>query len=1169
VTPPLGELYDLLRADGFPIGVDDHVRIGRLLARDATWSLDTLKVAITALVVKDVRDRPRFDACWERWMHASAARVEEQRAPAPAPSPRRWPRAVGAAAAVLAGALVVWFVARGQHAAAPPAVQDAGPPPADAPTQAPTGPSSSFVPPPTRTDVPPPPKHSSPPEPAHDARAAALAIAAAGVGFLIVLAGAASLVARRRRQFLPGPWRYRVDIPDAKKPALSRLDIEDGAADLTWQANEPGHELDIDRTVARTAAAGGMPVIAYRRPPAAPRYLVLEDVGPGTERWRFLYDELLAGLAREGVEIERATFVGSPDVCRTKEGKDVPLRDLLEQMDAMLAIGDGATAIDPLTGERADWLATLRHVPRRLWINPLPTARWSEGARAIAVDTPMENGIAHALAALHAGVDRTDLERAFPAIIERAPATTTALAALRTYLGERAFQLAGAVATAGQPTITAARWLAEQLELRLEEQEWLRIVALPWFVTERWPESPRAPDGSTLPGLRDRLREILAIDTPDLATRVEVLADRVLAASEPRAGSAAHLAWQLDRAERAGGDYAARELGRITTTPLAHAARQRLAAMRLPDRRRRWAIAAVTAACFLTLSGGGLLLATRMRDSHELVDYAARAKERRFTAITPSPVTVQLPDMPKFVARVVDGNGDAVAGANVFWGYQSQRASEVTATSKSDADGITSSPLIDKDDSQHEGAQEVAFQDHSDKLAWKYSVQPAPVEALDGNAAGYAPPPPVSSSVATSDELNKYAAQAQRAGASNDCHKLELSLSAANEIIRKQSPSSASSSTYIAKNNEVIQNCWSQRAANAVLKVVADNKPYLVRNCYSQKPNLPTRAQMTGTLDKDGHFKKLDVTGLDGGSVEHCIVNELKNSPAGRYDHDVDFKAPLDFSPPAVGPPGKGGSLTKGTLTSDIAQGYINKNRAAIDLCYEPQKAEDPTVTGRVDAKFMIQANTGKVISVTTTGFTDQVRQCVKKVIFGIQFPAVPDIEEDVEINYSFDFPSSSPGDKKPAAPQCDEVGCIMDPSQPCCAKFKKGDAKSATGPIKITQTIRFSGDVNSVEPTEDEEPILKDVAAILNANPTLRVRVVGYSGEAPTGEKDALEWAKERAERVIKRLGALGVDTSRLTAVAGPLGEPTTDPAEQQRRRRVEFVVVSPSSPKPSKKGK
>src|SRR5205823_6066308 len=85
----LAELYDLLRAEGFAIGVDDHVRIGRLLARDAEWTPELLRTAVAALVVTDPGERDGFDACWARWMGGELARtVAPVARAAPAP-PRR------------------------------------------------------------------------------------------------------------------------------------------------------------------------------------------------------------------------------------------------------------------------------------------------------------------------------------------------------------------------------------------------------------------------------------------------------------------------------------------------------------------------------------------------------------------------------------------------------------------------------------------------------------------------------------------------------------------------------------------------------------------------------------------------------------------------------------------------------------------------------------------------------------------------------------------------------------------------------------------------------------------------------------------------------------------------------------------------------------------------
>src|SRR5204863_5707963 len=75
-SPPLAELYDGLRQEGLAIGIDDHIRIGRLLACEAEWTLETLRISIAALVVTHPDEQVVFDRCWQRWVSSNA--VEPQ-----------------------------------------------------------------------------------------------------------------------------------------------------------------------------------------------------------------------------------------------------------------------------------------------------------------------------------------------------------------------------------------------------------------------------------------------------------------------------------------------------------------------------------------------------------------------------------------------------------------------------------------------------------------------------------------------------------------------------------------------------------------------------------------------------------------------------------------------------------------------------------------------------------------------------------------------------------------------------------------------------------------------------------------------------------------------------------------------------------------------------------
>ena len=516
---------------------------------------------------------------------------------------------------------------------------------------------------------------------------------AARVGFLL---GVAVLVAavlsalsatRARRGFLPGPWRYALEIPPATRPALPRTAIEDAAADLALRVPRSVHELDPARTVAATVARGGLPTPVYRATPSAPRYVVLEDTAGGADRWRFVYDELLRGLAREGVGLERYTFAADLEHCSGLDGRSVVLGELLDHADALIVIGDGETAVDPVTGERAVWLVMLHYIPKRLWINPVPPARWSPGARAISMDTPMEHGVARALAALRTGLEqRPHLHDAYPAVIERTPATASAVIALRSILSASAFRLVAAVSAVGPPTIALARWLAEIHALQLDERDWLCVVTLPWFRTEQWPA-----------GVVERLSAALTDDAPALSRALASSSDRLHAKSEPPRNTGAHLVWQLDAASRAAQQgqrrSAARALNRIARTPLAHQARGRLAALGLRYRARTMLILAVVAGAMLiaVTTGYGIVDTTRRSG-----DIARRAAEHHLEKFEGDGVQLPRPrgsSWPQpFAVRVTDGNGEPVANVHIAW--SDPQLGPRTHILTTGADGLSRAPQI-------------------------------------------------------------------------------------------------------------------------------------------------------------------------------------------------------------------------------------------------------------------------------------------------------------------------------------------------------------------------------------------------------------------------------------------------------------------------------------------
>jgi hypothetical protein len=960
---PLAELYDALRAAGFAIGVDDHVRISRLLACDAAWTPDTLRIAIAALVVSDPGERVAFDACWELWLRSvEAPRTIGVVAPPPARkrASLRWGLAIAGALAVAAA--VVLSVPRSEPVAVPtPTEHDEAPAPTTEPQAAP---------------LPMLPQPESPA--AFDPTYAGFAV---GAIVLAAAAAAALLGARARRRFLPGPWRYALAIPPASKPVLSRLAIEDAAAGLGGHAHAPGRELDVARSTAATARAGGSPTLVFRQRTRAPLHAVLQDTAGGANRWQFVYDELVRGLAREGTVLERYTFAANPASCTGSDGRAVLLDEILDHADGVIAIGDGGTALDPLRRERALWLDKLAELPDALWLNPLPPARWGAGAHVIAEHMAMEHGAASAIAASRDhSVRRARPATAYPVVIERAPGTASAASALRLALGERAFRLIAAVAVTGPPTIAAMRWLGEAHALELDEHDWLAVATLPWFRSEQWPV-----------GLRERLQAALHAEAPGLARAVAISSDRVFAASEPPRHAGAHLAWQLDGALRASqrGDHAtaARELNRIVRTPLAHEARGQLDRLRLGDRGRRGFTAALALGIAL-IAGAGVSLAVRQPKLDAVSPVATTTRPAPGSNASPEPVAPAAEPAPRAYVNVgpmSSKTGDA---------SQSALMAKVTTRELDRASGVIAS--------WPDGAPSKAALDARNIVGFYVDGRLNEL-AVTGSGAQTTVHCKIQMSLATYPDQTIFAllnggASVQTtsepsdlAGAREDCIAAVIEDLIARRIVPTIAEKTGLAATASALPAPQGNHPPPQPATDAESRVkVYDFTPDPLATIATERPS-------------GGDTHRAEATTASGGTAAGQGRGAASPTPA---------REQTPRATPAVGAPLRrttavpSVSIDEPNVIGDIDKStirrYVNGYSARIQDCYEKQRQTNPRLAGTVAAQFFIMSD-GTVVNATASGVDPAVSTCVAAVIQEIQFPRWK-AGGGVQVNYPFTF---------------------------------------------------------------------------------------------------------------------------------------------------------------------
>lgn len=98
----------------------------------------------------------------------------------------------------------------------------------------------------------------------------------------------------------------------------------------------------------------------------------------------------------------------------------------------------------------------------------------------------------------------------------------------------------------------------------------------------------------------------------------------------------------------------------------------------------------------------------------------------------------------------------------------------------------------------------------------------------------------------------------------------------------------------------------------------------------------------------------------------------------------------------------------------------------------------------------------------------------------------------------------------------------------------------------------------DSAELTEDGRRVVRNAAEVLEEHPEVEVRIEGHTDSRGT-RVDNWRLSERRADEVLDRLVALGVDEDRLTAKGYGESDPLVVPktfADLEKNRRVEFIV-------------
>lgn len=137
------------------------------------------------------------------------------------------------------------------------------------------------------------------------------------------------------------------------------------------------------------------------------------------------------------------------------------------------------------------------------------------------------------------------------------------------------------------------------------------------------------------------------------------------------------------------------------------------------------------------------------------------------------------------------------------------------------------------------------------------------------------------------------------------------------------------------------------------------------------------------------------------------------------------------------------------------------------------------------------------------------------------------------------------------------------------CAGCPERACMARGGSIVIGERVEFA--VGTADIEERSLDVLRDVVSILQTNPQIeRVRIEGHT-DAVGNDADNLALSTARARAIIDWLREAGVAAERLEAWGCGEMHPLDDNARsegRQRNRRVEFLIIVPSSGQPLREG-
>jgi hypothetical protein len=381
----LADLLDYLREQGFKVTTDDYAvaqdLVVALIARgEDVADLSRLRARLAPLLCSNPREQDNFPGYFDRW-HAQAIGKGSQPTPVPdietelEKTGNRWENwkwIVGAVAAVLAMAVVFLFATWGHvQPIHQPHSKDNGT--AETKAEAAAHTAELAVKRPLFTGV--------------GLLYLLLAVLLAGIGMRMWWYFSARLFLRRR-SVSAEPNLISIVLDLKSQEWLDTTFLRQTARELRRRYPVISSDLAMAATVEQTIRHQGQFTAVYASRLVSPEYLILIDRKSFRDHNARYFDELIAYLQSDHVQLTRYYFDQKPRILYSAALHETPvaLRDLyaLYRDARVLIFAECAAFFNEISGEVESWTESLWRWPDLAVLTPVPKDAWGYYERSLA-----------------------------------------------------------------------------------------------------------------------------------------------------------------------------------------------------------------------------------------------------------------------------------------------------------------------------------------------------------------------------------------------------------------------------------------------------------------------------------------------------------------------------------------------------------------------------------------------------------------------------------------------------------------------------------------------------------------------------------------------------------------------------------------------------------------